>query len=139
MPITYQLKHDVKLVIFAHLGAVPDDEFLSFYKSFYEDTHFDKSFNVLIDLRQTESSARSPSALQETVDFMRRQFLNTSARPKVAVLALGDLSFGLARMCEVFSDAAPWKFEVFRSAGAALAWLGAAENLMDDLDQFERE
>jgi hypothetical protein len=139
MPITYRLKHDARLVIFAHLGAVPDDEFLSFYKSFYEDTRFDKSFNVLIDLRRTESAARNPSALQESVNFMRRQFVNISAPPKVAVVAPGDLSFGLARMCEVFSDEAPWRFEVFRTADAALAWLGVAENLMDELDQLERE
>jgi hypothetical protein len=41
-------------------------------------------------------------------------------------------------MCEAFSDGAPWKFEVFRSADAALAWLGVAEDLMDKLDQFEK-
>jgi hypothetical protein len=135
MPITYHLKPDAKLVILVHLGSVPDDEFLSFYKSLYEETYFDKSFNVLIDLRRTDSASRSPSALQESVDLIHRKFINTSARPKVAVVAPGDVSFGLARMCEVFSDAAPWEFEVFRSADAALAWLGVAENLMEDLDQ----
>jgi hypothetical protein len=138
MPITYQFKPDERLVIVTHVGAVPDDEFLSFYKAFYDDTRFDKSFNLLIDLRRTESSARSPSALQESVDFMQQQFVNTSARPKVAVAAPGDLSFGLARMCEAFSNEAPWEFEVFRSADDALAWLGVAENLMDDLDQDTR-
>jgi hypothetical protein len=139
MPITYHLKPDARLVILAHIGTVPDDEFLSFYKSLYEDSRLDKSFDILIDLRRTESSARSPSAIQESVDLMRRQFVNTSARPKVAVIAPGDVSFGLARMCEVFSDAAPWEFEVFRSTDAALIWLDAAENLMDELNRFEKE
>ena len=139
MPITYHLKPDARLVILAHIGLVPDDEFLSFYKSLYEDSRLDKSFDILIDLRRTESSARSPSAIQESVDLMRRQFVNTSARPKVAVVAPGDVSFGLARMCEVFSDAAPWEFEVFRSAEDALIWLDAAMNLMDELNRFEKE
>jgi len=76
--------------------------------------------------------------MQESVDFMQRQFVGISIRPKVAVLAPGDVSFGLARMCEAFSDGAPWKFEVFRSADAALAWLGVTEDLMDKLDQFEK-
>jgi SpoIIAA-like len=139
MPITYHFKPDARLVILAHIGLVPDDEFLSFYKSFYEDSRLDKSFNILIDLRRTESSARSPSAMQESVDFIRQQFVHTGARPKVAVVAPEDVSFGLARMCEVFSDAAPWEFEVFRSADDALIWLDAAKNLMDELDQFEKE
>lgn len=135
MPITYQLKPDERLVILSHVGAVSDNEFLSFYKALYEDTRFDKSFNLFVDLRLTESSARSPSALQDFADFMRQQFVNNTARPKVAVVAPGDISFGLARMYEAFSDAAHWEFEVFRSADTALAWLDLAENLMDDLDQ----
>ena len=41
MPITYQLKPDENLVILVHVGAVTDDEFLSFYQALYEDTRFD--------------------------------------------------------------------------------------------------
>ena len=135
MPITYQLKPDERLVILVHVGAVTDDEFLSFYKALYEDTRFDKSFNLLVDLRQTESSVRSAAALNEFADFMRRQFASTTARPKVAVVAPKDISFGLARMYEVFSGDVPWEFVVFRAADAALAWLGLSENLMNDVDQ----
>ena len=107
MPITYQLKPDERLVILVHVGAVSDDEFLTFYKALYEDTRFDKSFNLLVDLRQTESSVRSMAALNEFADFVRRHFVNTTARPKVAVVAPEDISFGLARMYEIFSGAVP--------------------------------
>ena len=134
MPITYQLKPDEKLVIFVHAGAVTDYEFLSFYNVLLEDPRFDKSFNLLIDLRQTESSVRSVAALSEFADFMRRQFESTTARPKVAVVAPKDISFGLARMYEVFGDVS-WEFEVFRTADAALAWLGLSEDLINDLDK----
>ena len=134
MPITYQSKPDERLVILIHVGAVSDDEFLSFYKALYEDTRFDKSFNLLVDLRQAESSVRSTAALNEFAHFVRRQFVNTTVRPKVAVVASEDISFGLARMYEALSGAVPWEFVVFRAASAALAWLGLSENLMDDLD-----
>jgi hypothetical protein len=73
MPITYQLKPDERLVIMVHIGVVTDDEFLSFYKALYEDTRFDKSFNLLVDLRQTESSVRSAAALNQLADFIRWQ------------------------------------------------------------------
>jgi len=135
MPITYQLKPDERLVVLVHVGAVTDDEFLSFYKALFEDTRFDKSFNLLVDLRQTESSVRSAAALNQFADFVQRQYVSTTVQPKVAVVAPEDISFGLARMYEVFSGAVPWEFVVFRTADAALAWLGLSENLMDDFDQ----
>ena len=131
MPITYQLKSDERLVILVHAGIVTDDEFLSFYRALFEDNRFDMSFNMLVDLRQTESSVRSAAALNEFADFMRRQFISITVRPKVAVVAPEDVSFGLARMYEVFSGDVPWEFAVFRAADAALAWLGLSENLLD--------
>jgi hypothetical protein len=135
MPITYQLRPDERLVIFVHVGAVTDGEFLSFYRALYEDTRIDKSFNILVDLRQTASYVRSAGALNEFAGFMRRQFANTTASPKVAVVAPKDISFGLARMYEAMSDDVPWEFVVFRAFDAALAWLGVSENLINDLCQ----
>ena len=134
MPITYHLKPDEKLVILVHVGAVTDAEFMSFYNAFYEDTRFDKSFNLLVDLRQTESSVRGSAALNDFADFVQQQYVSTTARPKVAVVAPEDVSFGLARMYGAFSAAVPWDFVVFRAADAALAWLSVPESLMDDLD-----
>ena len=135
MPITYQLKPEERLVIIVHAGTVTDDKFLSFYKASYKDSRFDKSFNLLVDLRHAENSVRSATALNELAGFMRKQYADTTARPKVAVVAPEDISFGLARMYEVFSGDVPWEFAVFRAADAALAWLGLSENLMNDPDQ----
>ncbi|MGD2151346.1 MAG: hypothetical protein PVF99_12120, partial [Desulfobacterales bacterium] len=100
MPITYQLKPDERLVIFIHVGVVTDEEFLSFYKALYEENRFDKSFNALVDLRQTESTVRSAEALTEFAEFIYEQYTNITSRPKVAVVAPEDISFGLARMYE---------------------------------------
>jgi len=135
MPITCQFKPDARLVIFAHVGVVPDDEFLASYNAFYEDPRFDKSFNLLVDLRRTDSSVRSSEALHKLANFVRRELASTAARPKIAVVAPEDISFGLARMYEVLSDTVPWDFAVFRAPDAALAWLRVPENVMDDLEQ----
>jgi hypothetical protein len=56
-------------------------------------------------------------------------------RPRVAVVAPKDLSFGLARMYDAFADSIPWNFVVFRAMDAALAWLGLPEDLMDSPNQ----
>jgi hypothetical protein len=126
---------DEKLVILGHVGSVSDDEFLSSYREFFNDARYDRSFNVLVDLRRADSSARGPEALRDFAGFVGRQFADTKTEPKVAVVAPQDISFGLARMYEAFSDTVPLEFKVFRGAEAALSWLGLPENLVDNLEQ----
>jgi hypothetical protein len=135
MPITCKIEQEAGVVFFAHVGAVSDDEFLSSYRAFYEDARSDKSMNLLVDLRRTESSARGTAALQEMADLIQRQLAGIDVRPKIAVIAPKNLSFGLARMFEAFSDTAPFDFGVFRELDAALAWLGAPEDLLEGLEQ----
>jgi hypothetical protein len=134
MPITYHLKLDERLLVIVHEGVVSDDEFLAFYKALYEDSRIDKSLNLLVDLRHTKSSGRSGPAVRELAHFMEGRFINIPARPKIAVVAPKDVSFGMARMYDFFSRYKPWDFVVFRAADAALAWLGLPENLLNNLD-----
>jgi len=135
MPITYHFKPELNLVVIAHTGSIPDSEFLDSYRALYADDRFDLSMDQLVDLRCTDSSPRSPSTLRQFANFVLHQHIDCTVRSKVAVVAPKDISFGLARMYEIFTDTAPWDFVVFRAADAALAWLGAPENLLDNLDQ----
>jgi hypothetical protein len=135
MPITVHIRPDDRLVVLAHAGPVQDDEFLSSYRTLFDDARYDKSFNVLVDLRRAESAVRSPEVLRDLAEFVKPRFENTQAIPMVAVVAPEDISFGLARMYEAFSDPVSWEFKVFRSAEEALLWLGLPEALVDDLDR----
>lgn len=131
MPITSLFKPEKRLIMSIHIGSVSDEEFLSFYERLFKDPRFDRSYNHLVDLRQTESNARSSEVLREFAEFAQKQYENTAASPKIAVVAPNDVSFGLARMYELFSGTIPWDFVVFRSMDAALAWLGLPGDLMD--------
>ncbi len=135
MPITYQLRAEEKLAIVVHSETVTDGEFLSFYEALYRDPRFDKSFNLLVDLQRAESTVRTSEALRKLADFMVKQYAETPAGPKVAVVAPRDISFGLARMYEAMSPTVPWQFEIVRSVDDALAWLGLPKELMLDVDQ----
>jgi hypothetical protein len=135
MPITFHFRPEAELVICVHSGKVPDHEFLTSYKALYENDLFNTSMNLLVDLRQVDSSPRSRDVLYQFANFMQGRYADTGAHPKVAVVAPEDLSFGLARMYEVFADGVPWDFVVFRVADAALAWLGVPEDFMDDLNK----
>lgn len=131
MPITCDFRPDVKLAVFSQVGVVPDDEFLSSYRRFLQDPRLSKSFNLLVDLRRTCSSSRSSGALRKLAEFMQEMYTDKTVLPKVAVIAPEDLSFGLARMYEVFTSHLSWDFAVFRAPDVALAWLRAPENLLD--------
>ena len=115
-----------------HVGTITDDEFLAFYKSLFESGQLDPSMNLLVDLRPSESSPRSEEILQQFAGFVRTKYTGVTTRPKIAVVAPEDLSFGLARMYEAFSHSVPWDFEVFRAMDAALDWLALPGYLMDD-------
>ena len=135
MPIEFHFRPDEKLVICMHVGTVNDDDFIASYKGLFENDRFDSSLNLLVDLRQTDSSQRSTDALQRFAFLAQTKYQNSSAHPKVAVVAPKALSFGLARRAEAFSHTVPWDFTVFYSEADALGWLGAPDNLLNDLDK----
>lgn len=131
MSIEFRTRPDYNLGVLVHVGSTPDDEFLAFYKSFFESDAFDPSMNLLVDLREADSSTRSSEILQRFAEFVRMTLKDATTNTKVAVVAPRDLTFGLARMYEVFTDPVPWNFVVFRAMDAALAWLGLPEDVMN--------
>lgn len=138
MPIKSFVKPEHNLVIMVHEGVIPDDEFLAFYKSFFAGEEFVPSMNLLVDLREADSSARSSGVLRHFAEYVGTVITNGPARAKVAVVAQRDLSFGIARMYEAFSESVPWDFVVFRAIDAALAWLGVPDSVVDGLDREVR-
>ena len=129
MSIESYVRPEGNVAIFVHTGRVADDEFLTCYKSFFEGDAFKPPMNILVDLRETNSSSRSPEALLRFAEFVRAKPADSTASIKVAVVAPKDLSFGLARMYEILSDSVHWNFVVFRAMDAALAWLGLPEDM----------
>ncbi len=129
MTIESHVRPEYKLVVFVHTGRVPDDEFLAFYKAFFESDTFKPPMNMLVDLRETHSSSRSPEALLRFAESVEEKLTGITVSTKVAVVATKDLSFSLARMYEVLADSVHWNFVVFRAMDAALAWLGLPEDL----------
>ena len=131
MPITYNRKPEHNLIIFTHKGEVSDNEFLEFYRRFFQDNTFDSSLKVLTDLREADSRPRSTSTLRQFAGFIGEHFDDSKIPPKVAVVAPKSLSFGLARMYQSYAASVPWEFVVFRALDAAFAWLDVPENLFD--------
>ena len=135
MAIKLHVMAEYNTAVLVHAGTTPDEEFLAFYKSFYERDSIDKSMNLVVDLRDADSRQRSTEVLHQFAEFIQGALADATLSPKVAVVAPKDLSFGLARMYEAFADSVPWDFVVFRDIDAALAWLGLPNDLMDHCDK----
>ena len=129
MPITCHFHPDAELVVLTHTGAVTDEEFLATYRGFIADPRLDKSFDLLVDLRNSDSSGRTPATLREFAGIVQRHYAGQTERPKAAVIAPRDLSYGLARVYEAYSDISTMELVVFRALDAALEWLGVPDTL----------
>ena len=137
MSISCHYKPEHRVTVFVHRGIVPDDEFLQYYRSFYSDSSYDKSFDLLIDLRGTQSGARSPEALKKFAAFAQLQVPKVEPEPKVAVIAPKDMSFGLARMFEAYSDLVPFDFSVLRDSEKAIEWLNVEGDILREIREDE--
>jgi hypothetical protein len=131
MAIECRARPEHNLAILVHVGRIPDEEFLAFYKALYERGTLHPSMNLLVDLREADSRPRSSGVLRHLAEFMQVTYTDTTTRPKVAVVAPKDLSFGLAKMYGAFADSVPWEFVAFRAMDAALAWLGLPEDFLN--------
>ena len=131
MTIEYSVLPEHKLAIMTQVGTIPDIEFLDFYKKLYKSDTFDPTMNQLVDLREADSTSRSKEVLLHLAEFVNATLSGITTKPKVAVVAPRDLSFGLARMYEAFAYVVSWDFVVFRSTDTALAWLGLPEDLLN--------
>ena len=132
MAISYRVFPEIKMVIFVHEGHVPDEEFLSFYRTFHADPKFLEYGKYLVDLRRADSASRSPQALLDLAGWLRQHYENPATEMNIAVVAPKSRSFNLARLYEVFSCAFPWHFEVFGEMVPALHWLDVPQDLVED-------
>ena len=137
MPITFHFRPDANLVVCVHEGTRPDDQFLACCKTMYKHELYDLSMNRLVDMREAESASRSTDCLRKLASFLCEQFKETQAHPKIAIVAPKDLSFGIARMYEIFTEDEdrPWDLVIFRAVDAALAWLDLPDDFLDDIEK----
>ena len=130
MPIIFDFKPEYNLVVSRQVGVIDDEEFLTSYRSLFEGDRFQPSTNLLVDLRQADSSKRSKEAIEGFARYFKEWMQKVEKKSRVVVIAPRDVSFGLARMYEAYSESAHIDFTVFREADAALEWLGITEDAL---------
>ncbi len=125
MPVETLRNQDQDLTTLVVTGAVSEAEMYEALEGFYRQK---PTVFLLWDMSQADLAHVTPDMLQR---FIRRGAQLGAARRggRTAVIAPGELQYGLSRMSEMFFELedTPFSFRVFRSRHEALLWLNAAD------------
>jgi len=118
MPAFFEIEKHHRLVITSASGVVTMAEALAHNQKLRKDPDFDPSFSQLIDLSNVTKIELNR---EDILTLAQDPILSDNSRR--AILATGDLTFGLARMFEMFRESKGKEtIRVFRNRDEARAW-----------------
>jgi hypothetical protein len=131
MTVSYEIFKDIGLVLARQIGHTDNDEILRVYKAMYTDPDFDPSYNKLVDLRESDSRDRDPVVLEIMAQFANDKYTDIETKPKVAIIATKDLTYGFGRMYNGISAQTGEELRVFRTVAEACKWLKIDPRILD--------
>lgn len=126
MPITYRVDHPRRLVVATGTETVTSQDVFDYQKSAWSRTDV-AGYDELVDMTHVKElvfgsadSARELAARSAAID-------DPAGGEKFAIVAPGDLAFGLARLYQTYrslNKKSTKRVEVFRTMKEALTFLG---------------
>lgn len=121
MPFDLHLDLQSRLVRVRLYGAVTDADLMEADAQLRADSRFEPDFDQLVDTRDAETEALSPTALRELAT--RPPLFGPGARRAIVVRT--DLGYGLARIFQARRGDVAGEIQIFRSLEHAELWLGS--------------
>ena len=118
-------------MISRHEGKICDQELIDTYKTLFQHPDYKQDFDKLVDLRTTDSTLRTTEGLR-AIKKLVQQYHSGQTQRKTAIIASGDLSYGISRMYELMNVQTWEEIMVFRKADKAFEWLGINSEILDD-------
>jgi len=123
VPILHRYDPSLCTLFLEFRGEVSEAELLETASKLATDGAIPPGHRELVDLSRLEQTDVTSGALRRVA----RIYADTDHRPgdsQVAIVAPGDLFFGLSRMYEAYRDGAGLRMRIFRSLAEARTWLG---------------
>lgn len=119
--LSFRNDADLHISTMVVTGVVTPDELIDAAGKFYAD---EPSSFAICDMSQANLRLFSSADVQRMLNFTVQRAQSRSGG-KTAIIASGDLEFGLSRMYQSMADIAdhPVSIRVFRSEEEALLWL----------------
>ena len=121
MSISYRFVFDGYDIHTLIEGRITVEDLGRYFSSLTADERFARSRTEIVELRAPEFVGFDFDALSAFANDVK---LFDGTLTATAVVADGDLPFGIARMYQTLSEA-PGRFRVFRDLDTAVAWLGS--------------
>jgi hypothetical protein len=129
MPITYRIDHENRIVIARGYGTFTDDDVFNYQRAAWSGRDV-VGYDELVDMTYvSEIELPSVQRVQDLASVAANMDL-TSAPSRFAIVAPGDLAFGLGRMFQAYREGenrSTKNVRVFRSLKEALAFLKIEE------------
>ncbi|HKJ24948.1 MAG TPA: STAS/SEC14 domain-containing protein [Myxococcota bacterium] len=126
MPVEHEIDEARNLVKARIQGPIDPDGLIEYLTSLEQDARLRPGYRAWFDLSEADPGDLGAGFVRRAADVAQR-FDERAGGIRIAVLAPGDLVFGLARMYSMMVDTLQREVRVFRDAAEARAWLCVAE------------
>ena len=124
MPCSYRILPKDNLVVIAHYGTITTDENIATLRHIRSDPEARDDQDYLVDFSRVTTFDMDFRRMLAHVNRLQEQVPH-GAGTATAIVAPGDVGFGLARMYQSLAEGRlPFRIGVFRSRPEAMAFLG---------------
>jgi hypothetical protein len=135
LPVRFHASDGLSLSVVCFEGIVSDEEFRRVVP-LIEDTTYNTMRRTLVDTTAATRSETPGELIRSTARTASTHVDEKVADgTRIALAAPGDEFFGLGRMYQALRDHSPVEVGVFRSLGAAEAWLELPPDYRDQLTE----
>ena len=132
MPISIRMDLARRVRYAIATGVITDADILEDYAGVLSDPAYDHSVDEIFDGKDIERLEITSATVWEIAQVVARtdRTISQGARPKVAIVAPSDATFGLARMFQAYREAqrSPKQYLVCRTVDEAHRWLGLPDD-----------
>ena len=108
-------------------GHIADEEIISSYQEFLSSSDFSAGMNEITDMSQSDCSAIKVDTFQRLAVLAERMLATENVTMKTAIVAPGQLSFGLSRMYMGLAHGSGESIGLFETVDDAMVWLSEAD------------
>jgi len=127
MPIEVKIFKEDQLLLSSFVQEVTNYEMISSYEKLMKTNEFFTVNKELVDMRDCSLADISKEAFLSLSSLVESYLNEKYLDFKTAIVAPEDLSYGLSKLYESYSEHSPETIMVFREAKDALEWLGVPE------------
>jgi hypothetical protein len=128
MSVGYSFIKEWKLVWVNISDVVTFGQMTAYLKSLSEDPRYCPPMNKLVDFRECRDYTLTREEAEKFAE-LNRKLSPVFADEKCAIVAPGDLEYGMSRVHEVYATGSGLNITVFRHLRDALDWLGIDPDL----------